>query len=321
MIIFWIVTVVVCVGLLYALSIKRVYQAEAIVSPPSFEHVNSSRLAINSDSIFDSFLQIVESRKLKKEFFENNNILDVYLKKSDDTPSIKDINKAFESFSKSIKVDINKKSNFTKVTLESIDKNKVDIWLDDFIKMADQETADQIIGNFNLDLDLKIKELNNIILIKRKASLKRNLDEINSLQENYQIAKALGIGEKSGASNLPLNTNSLAAYKYMSGTKILKEKINILKNRGVNQFTIIEGIYDLEERVANLESLKIDKKTLKTVYIDTKAVGTTNIVGPDRRSIVMVSFIFGGFLAILVVFIIEFNSYIRRKRGLKTIQI
>ena len=176
MIIFWIVTVVVCVGLLYALSIKRVYQAEIIVSPPSFEHVNSSRLAINSDSIFDSFLQIVESRKLKKEFFENNNILDVYLKKSDDTPSIKDINKAFESFSKSIKVDINKKSNFTKVTLESIDKNKLS-----------EELADVFIYAFLIaekhDLDIKEIILEKLALNAKKYPINKSLGKADKYNE------------------------------------------------------------------------------------------------------------------------------------------
>lgn len=315
MIIFWIVTVVVCVGLLYALSIKRVYQAEAIVSPPSFEHVNSSRLAINSDSIFDSFLQIVESRKLKKEFFENNNILDVYLKNSDDTPSIKDINNAFESFSKSIKFNINKKTNFVKVTLEGIYKNKVDIWLDNFIKMADQETVDKLVGSFELDLDLKIKRLSNNILNKLVTHSKINLSEINRLQEDYQIAKTLGGKGGDNVNDLPLRTKD-----YIRGAKILKAKIDLLKSRDVSQFTTA-GIYDLEEKIANLNFLKIDKKTVKTVYIDTKAVGTTNIIRPDKRSIVMFSFIFGVFLAILVVFIIEFNHYIRRKRGLEIIKI
>ncbi len=313
MIIFWIVTVVVCVGLLYALSIKRVYQAEIILSPPSFENVKP--LNLTTDSVFKSFLEVVKSRKLKKEFFNNNNILDVYLKNSDDTPSIKDINKAFESFSRSIKVNINKKTNFVKVTLESIDKNKVDIWLDDFIKMADQETVDQLVGNLELDLDLKIKILNNNILNKRITHSKANLDEINRLQEDYQIAKTLGIGEGISANNSSLRTKD-----YIRGAKILKAEIDILKSRDVSQFTTA-GIYDLEEKIANLKFLKIDKKIVKTVYIDTKAVGTTKIVRPDKRSIVMASFIFGAFLAILVVFIIEFNSYIRRKRGLKIIKI
>jgi chain length determinant protein (polysaccharide antigen chain regulator) len=320
-IIFWIMTVVVCVGLFYALSIKRVYQAEAIITPPTFEHVKPLNLLdknLTTASVFKAFLQVVESRKLKKEFFENNNILDVYLKNSDDTPSVKDINKAFESFSKSIKVNINKKSNFVKVTLESIDKNKVDIWLDDFIKIAGQETVDQLVTNLELNLDLKIKRLNNNILSKRTIYSKKYLDEINRLQENYQLAKVLGIEEQSDASNLLLNTSSLT--DYMRGAKILKAEINILKSRDISKFNIA-GIRDLEEEIINLKFLKIDKKTVKTIYIDTKAVGTTNIVRPDRRFIVMFSFIFGGFLAILVVFIIEFNNYIKRKRVLKTIQI
>jgi len=312
MIIFWIVTVVVCVSLLYALSIKRVYQAEIIVSPPSFEYVKP--LDLTTDSVFKSFLEVAKSRKLQKEFF-NNNILDVYLKNSDDTPSIKDINNAFESFSKSIKFNINKKTNFVKVTLEGIYKNKVDIWLDNFIKMADQETVDKLVGSFELDLDLKIKRLSNNILNKLVTHSKINLSEINRLQEDYQIAKTLGGKGGDNVNDLPLRTKD-----YIRGAKILKAEIDLLKSRDVSQFTTA-GIYDLEEKIANLNFLKIDKKTVKTVYIDTKAVGTTNIIRPDKRSIVMFSFIFGVFLAILVVFIIEFNHYIRRKRGLEIIKI
>lgn len=313
MIIFGITTVVVCVGLFYALSIKRVYQAETIIAPPSLEYVQSlSALGANvkTTSVFKSFLQVIESRKFKKEFFEKNNILDVYMKNSDDAPSIKDINKAFESFSKSIKVNNDKKSNIVKVTLESIDKNKVDIWLDDFIKMASQETVDQLVKNLELNIALKIKRLKNDILSKRAIYSRKHLDEMNRLQEDYQVAKVLGIREQSSASNLLSSTNSLTGY--MKGTKVLQAKINMLKSRDINKFNIA-GIRDLEENIISLESVKVDKETVKTVYIDTKAVGTTNIVRPNRRFIVMFSFIIGGFLAILVVFIIEFNNYIKRR--------
>jgi len=320
MIIFSIMIAAVCVGLYSALTIKRVYQAEVILTPPSFEQVKPLNLldeSLTTDSLFKFFLESVESRKIQKEFFEKNNILDEYLKNLDGTPSIKDINSAFESFSKSIQVDINKKTNFVKVSLESTDKNKVDIWLDDFIKKVGQETVEQSVRNLELNLDLEIQSLNNQISTKRSIYLQKHLDKITLLQESYQVAKTLGIEEQIDAGKLYSSTSNLESY--MKGTKILDAEINSLKARDLSEFNTA-SIRDLEEEVINLKFLKIDKKTVKSVYIDTKAVGTTKIVRPDRRFIVMFSFIFGGFLAILVVFIIEFNNYIRRTRGLKTIQ-
>ncbi|MCW9030538.1 MAG: Wzz/FepE/Etk N-terminal domain-containing protein, partial [Gammaproteobacteria bacterium] len=61
---------VVCMGLLYAFTQKRIFQVETILFPPSPETIQSLNLfnsdSVNSTNVFTDFTRNTNSRKLRK---------------------------------------------------------------------------------------------------------------------------------------------------------------------------------------------------------------------------------------------------------------
>jgi len=152
-----IMTLVIFIGLFYAFSQQRVYQVETVLLPPSFENIQPLNVlnsnVVNSNAVFASFTKNINSRKLKKEFFDKFKLLETLSSESTQRLTDKQKNDYFESFSKSLSIKLDEKSNSTHVTLEGIYQDKIGPWLDDFIVMADQETKNQLVRNLQSNID------------------------------------------------------------------------------------------------------------------------------------------------------------------------
>jgi len=315
----------VLIGLVYAFTTKRVYQVETILFPPSIENIQPLNVltnrAVNSAAVFSTFVHVIESRKLKKMFFDKSEILETFSKNLNHNLSKKEANDFFRNFSESLKVNVDKKTSSTRITLQGIYKNKIGNWLDNLVKTANQETINQLVRNLQADIDSKIKKLRIEISSKRSIYKQRRQDELERLKEAYQIAKNLGIhehlfvpnvdnkssraifAELNSISNRLSNANNLSSY--MKGTKVLQAEISALKNRKSDDFHIT-GLRDLQEKLTRLGAIKIEKNKLQAVIVDKKAVVNIKPIRPKRKLIVILSLILGGMLGVFAVFIIEF---------------
>lgn len=312
---FGITALVVCIGLIYAFSAKRVYQAETILLPPTFEDIQPLNVLgsnrINSAPVFNTFIRSIESRKIKKViFFE-------FAETSDIKANSKDIYERFERFSKSLKVSKDKSTSTIRITLEGEQKEKIGFWLDSLVEMANKETINQLVKNLQSEIDLKIKNIKREILGKRSIYKQRHKDELARLQEAFQTAKDLEIREYNNARNMFSNKNNLSIYMndqklYMQGTKILQAEIKALKSRTSGDI-YIEGLRDLEEKLTRLEAIKIEKKKLRATIIDKKAVVEVKPIRPNRKLIVIFSLLIGGLLGIFSVFIMGFIGKLKNK--------
>ncbi|MCK5644263.1 MAG: LPS O-antigen chain length determinant protein WzzB [Gammaproteobacteria bacterium] len=321
-----ITAITVCIGLFYAFSQKRVYQVETILLPPSFENIqplnvlNSSNVNssnVNSSNVFASFTGNINSRKLKKDFFDKFKILETLSVGSTQVMTEKNINSVFEGFSDAFKVKADKKTSSTRITLEGVHKDKIGPWLDSFVAIANQETNNQLVRNLQANIDSKIKSLKINISSKRSIYKQRREDELGRLEEAYQIAKSLGIRDYNNMSSMPSKNNNLSIYMqekkiYMQGTRVLQAEITALKNRKSDDIHIT-GLRDLQEQLTRLEAITIEKDKLQTVIVDKKAIVNIEPIRPKRKLIVILSLILGGMLGIFAVFIMEFISNFKKQ--------
>ena len=327
--IFGITAFVVCIGLLYAFTQQRVYQVETILLPPSIENIQPLKVFgnnvgsnnVGSNNVFASFKRNINSIKFKKEFFDKFNLLETL--SSESTQVLTDIqkNNYFESFSKSISIKSDKKSNSTSITLEGTHQEKIGPWLDSLVAMANQETVNQLVKDLQLSINEKIKSIKIDISSKRSIYKKRREDELGRLEEAYQTAKKLGLREYNNTGTKLSNANNLSIYMkgvklYMQGTEVLLAEIEALKNRKSDDIHI-SGLRDLQEQLTRLESIKIEKDKLQTVTVDKKAVVNIETIGPKRKLIVILSLILGGMLGIFVVFVFEFLSKLKKEEDNK----
>lgn len=310
-----------CIGLVYVFTANRVYQVETILLPPSFENIqplnvlNSSNL--NSDNVFEALIMNLNSRKFKKTFFDKFKILETLSIASTQTLTEKDSNKIFENFSKAIKVKVDKKANSVYITLEGANEEKLGLWLDDFVVMANQETKNQLIRNLQSNINSKIKILKISISSKRSIYKQRRQDELGRLEEAFETAKILGIRGYNNVNSVPTKNNQLSIYLqekkiYMQGTRILQAEMDALKNRKSDDIHI-EGLRDLQEQLTRLEIIKIEKENVETATIDKKAIINVEPIRPKRKLIVILSLILGVMIGFFAIFILEFISKLKKQ--------
>jgi len=325
-----ITVLVVSVGLVYALSQSRVYQVETILLPPSFEHIQQLNVLksdnVKSDNVFKTFIATTNSRKFKQKFFNEFNIVDDLISSPNQRLTIKDKNDIFEAFSKSIKHSST--TDGAKITLEGNNNKKIGQWLDSFVTLANRETIKLLVGNLKATINSQVASLKIRISSKRTVYKQRREDQLESLKEDYQIAKSLNITEHlfvprventskyaastvlNGISNRLSNENNLSSY--MKGTKVLQAEISALKNRKSDDFKIT-GLRDLQEKLTRLESIKINDDNLQSVIVDKKASIDVIPIRPNRKLIAIYSLILGGILGILVVLMLEFIDYYKNR--------
>ncbi|MBN4080093.1 LPS O-antigen chain length determinant protein WzzB [Beggiatoa alba] len=329
-----ITAVSVCMGLLYAFSIKRVYQVEAILAPPTYEQVQALNVVgiqnMSTNEVFSVFSKNLKTRSLRKAFFDKSNILESLAGETEKNWSEKEIYNVFEGFSDSLKVTNGKKSGVINITLEGTEKDKIGVWLDGFIESVHHKTVKQLLRNLQIKVNSEVTELKAEITSKRVIYKKRRGDELSRMQEAYQIAKSLGIqdhlfvpdlkgnlkgidgSEEVSSTKIYRELNNIAKRLssinnlsgYMKGTKLLQAEINALNNR-TSDDSYIGGLRDLQEKLSKLEAIKIEKNNFVAVLIDKKAVIDIESNYPQRKLIVMLSLVLGGILGIFGVFISE----------------
>lgn len=318
-----ITTFVVCIGLIYAFTTQRVYQVETVLSPPSNEIIQSFNLQnlqkINENDIYSRFTQIITTRTFRQEFFSKFKLIERLSDMPENKMTISEINNVFEGFSGSLKVikkDKKDKKDNIEISLEGVNEDILGALLDDFVIFADSRIINQTVNDMQADSDYKIKKIKREIKQKRFFYNQRRKDELESLNEDFQIAKKLGIIERNDARDLVSSDKGLSislnrTKRYMEGTKVLQAEISSIKNRKSDDIHIA-GLRGLQEQLIKLEAIEIEKGKLQAVTVDKKASVNVEPIRPKRTLIVILSLILGGMLGIFAAFILEFISKLKK---------
>ena len=92
---------------------------------------------------------------------------------------------------------------------------------------------------------------------------------------------------------------------YYLGLKALSAEINILLDRKSDD-PFINGLRDLQEKLALLSSIKIEAEGQYAVTVDQAAYSPKYRIKPNRRLIVSLGTVVGLFLGIFLVFFVSF---------------
>ncbi len=248
---------------------------------------------------FAAFKNNLSSRSLQKKFIDEQGLMDILAPGR--TPETRDI-EILESFAKMIKIESEKEFS---VSMESDDPEFASSLINDYIKFFDTETIWMLVAAGRNSISSRIRDIEYTIASKRQMAKQRREDTILRFEEAAQIAGNLGVEDRVDTTNVvqnnQLNISKSSTPLYYRGYRALNAEINILKNRKSDD-PFIEGLRDLQEKLALLTSIEIEAEGMHAVTVDQAAYPPKNRFKPNRRLIVSLSTVFGLFLGIFLVF-------------------
>ena len=307
--------VITLIGVGYALSIPPTYQASVQMLPPSqsdlaelakFDVLKSSQSQSQSQSqSFADFLQILNSNQLRKTFLSQEGVKATLF--SPETSS----QKALIALEKMALVETPKKGPAIEVSLNFQFKDST--LAADYANQLVQLAVDQYRANtaqtFASEKDQEIKKLKDqqeSLIATHEGRLNK---EITKLKEANRIAEKLNIVEPRESKDQTVKTEARSSviteemrYLYLQGTRALSAEIETVSERKMNLF-MVDGLLEIEQRLALLNSVSFDASKVTPVTIDLAAEAPEQRIKPKRSLIVALSTVVGGMLAILFVLI------------------
>jgi len=177
------------------------------------------------------------------------------------------------------------------------------------VQLAVDQYRVNIAKTFSSKKDQEVKKLKD-----QKASListheGRLNKEITKLKEAYQIADKLNIIEPRESKDQTVKTEARSSviteemrYLYSQGTRALSAEIETVSERKKN-LAMVDGLLEIEQRFALLNSVSFDVSKIMPVTIDLAAEAPEQRIKPKRSLIVALSGVVGGFLGIIFVLI------------------
>lgn len=306
--------VVTGLALLYALTAKPVYQAQAsLVAPPAYavQDYNEGQIfkVFGVDEVYSVFKNNLNSLQLRTDFLEK-----VYapLFSSEDKKLSRDVLMKRLNSTLTVKKSSNNSDSYS-VTAEMDDPvvaaELVNKYIDYAISAAKYELRNNIEAERRVHintLSLKIKSLINTAREERE-------DQIKLLKEALLVAESIGLDNPSQLSDKA----SLGGNRYIDndliytrGAKTLRAQLAVLEQRTSDE-PFIEGFRTLNMQLQTLRNYKLNDSNVSVVLIDEPAEIPSTPIKPRKSLIVAVGIIFGGMLGIVAALI---RSMIRKRR-------
>jgi len=306
-----ITAVITLIGGGVAFSLPPTYEASVQMLPPSqsnvaelakFDVLKSSQSQSQS---FADFLQILKSNQLLKTFLSQEGVKATLF--SPETSS----QKALSALEKIAVIEIPKKDSTTEVSFKFQFKDAV--LAADYANQLVQLAVDQYRANtaqtFASGKDQEVNKLKDQQESLISTHEGRMNMEIKKLQEAYEIARKLKIDEPVEFRNMSVKTEARSSviteemrYLYSQGARALSAEIETVSERKKNLF-MVDGLMEIEQRLALLNSASFDVSKIMPVTIDLAAETPEQRIKPKRSLIVALSGVVGGFLGIMFVLI------------------
>lgn len=290
----------------YTLWVTPTYKTSAFLLPPLIQDVQEinqkeiSQKEYSNDIVFARYLENVQSRKLRQVFFEQQALLEFYTHGQSRYD-------AFEVFEKSFnqKLSIEKTSKtdpkpYTELSFELKDENSElpAQYLNAFVAFAAQHTKAELLAEVRFEISNQIKLINEQIASKKELAEQRRSDRIKQLEESLVIAQQLGIEQQTQL----LQSDNKLYMDYNRGTRAIKAELNVLMSRESDE-PFIEGIRNLQERIAYLNNLVIHPEKLSVVRIDQVAKAPYQPLKPKTNLIIAVALVLGLMLGVFGVLV------------------
>jgi chain length determinant protein (polysaccharide antigen chain regulator) len=312
------------VATIYLLIAEPLYRSEARLFPPAVRDVQQLSVSIPGVidlnyapmQVYEDFIRNFESPGLQKQFFERNSLAQ-YFAPADENDSV-NIDKLFvERFSKAFSFRHNQNDDdVMELGFEYSDPKLAAQWLLEYINFVNDSTIHHFYLDVNTIVQRETERYRLQIKNKRNVSLQRRDDEIARLREALVIAKAL---KTKGRDILPGMANGVELQfmvdgaewpLYMRGEKALEKLIVVLETRkDIDAF--VEGLRDIQEKLASLESISVNVEKLSAIRIDVPPTIPWEPIKPKKILVFALAFMVATFIGLCAVFLLEYSSRTR----------
>ena len=326
-----------------AIMLPREYRVE-VVTMPAFaataEKLTVHSMNISSDSsdstdssdqyffkvepeeLYQGFIENLSSNRLRRQFFEDHELLQVLSLKEDGRSSDEIFKKEFSG--KLTVKRINNSNNqpmLVHITLDGQDPELIADWLNGFVDLADKETIFEQTQAFLTKVQRVKEGVLHRIESLRIAEKARRIDLIVQLREALIVAEKIGWIDRPGNEDIlyaqaKINKTQMSfSFQdmplYLRGTKALQAEIEALEQRK-NEDPFVPELRGLQEQLDYFSAASQDSVNAHAMMIDQKAIPDKVPIKPKRKLIVVVGCVLGALLAVLVVFIRNFAATIKQ---------
>lgn len=246
---YWVLGITVAatvISIMTALTMPRVYMAEVRLLPPHAGDVGRLNIPqINEktvDKVFDAHVRNLQSRALRRKFFNEHNIYDALTAEQDKKESIETV--FSDQFNKALSVNHKlkggEKTDLVTVTLEGGNKDQLTEWLNAFVDMVGYTSLVNEVDEVVTKIELQKESVRNKIESLRQSAEKRRIDRIALLTEQVEIAEKAGIKNPEISQELMPSMsrggaaeNNVDASLYLVGRKLLLAEIETLKKERI----------------------------------------------------------------------------------------
>lgn len=267
----------------YVSLVPPVYEARAVVEPPSKRDIANlnkgrrdmvDRPLFTVDDVFGTYVRVLQSERLRREFFETVYVSQVV--KHDVDGTMEDL---YAIFNRLLVVREIKGSSHWRfsVQIRARDPQRAADWLARYTSMAGELARDEIIRDIQADLRIRIADLEGRISSDRESATQRREDQIARLSEALSVARSIDLQQP------PLVSQGLASeifsslngpLNYMRGSKALEAEILNLKQR-TSDDPYIASLRERQSELAFYSHLEFDPASV-TVYRQDGAVRVPN---------------------------------------------
>lgn len=304
-----ITAMITIIGASYAFSINPIFQSKAVIAPPPnsslvelikiqalLEQTGNHPEKITTDSIFEQFLNRLNSNRYKDHFLSKTDILEYIHTESMTQPE------ARKAFDKSLSIRIPKKKPYSQITL-SLETNSPELstrGLNNYIQYAQARFIEELAKDINSQVDATKHKIQLNIQSKNANYLSDLNEEIQNLEEALVVAQEIGLQNPLNTEitfDRPLVLDQLRGMYYL-GSKSIKAELNALKLRAKNSGKA-PGLSTEKFKLELLSSITLDTNSISPITIDLAAEPNLTPIKPKKLLIISLSVLLGGFLGIM----------------------
>jgi len=325
---FWIIGLtglITLVSIFYAFSLQPVYEAKTYLLPPQGKNIEILNLfsekkankegvlepAYTTKNVYEQALNNLKSRQYRWVFFNQNGLLELYIKAPDPDIRTRDVfDKHFNS-----SLAVKDKDGELTVSFSYGDKQEVARLLNQYIVFINEVTVKAILGNVNGVVQFEKQQIEQQIEQLRQNALLQRQDKIQQIKEQMNIARKLNIhtSKRTGSSLASADGKELPPH-YSEGTKALQIKLDTLTRRKSDDPYIAE-LRPLQARLTVLKKAKIDASQVRAFNIDQEALEPKFPVKPRKKLIAILGFIIGLMLSVFAAFVWHFIEKVREEQS------
>jgi len=267
------------IALAYALTASPVYQAETYLRAPNqrdIEGLNFSEKKYfppakkySPELVFQIYLRNFTSRSLRREFFEQNGLLNLFV--DENGTDIINANKVFEnSFNQQLSyrfVDNEKKMAMT-IQLQAPKAEYAAEWINKFTDFINHKTVNSIKEDIKNTIIYRIEEIKMTLHRRREVAKQKRLDTIQRISEEDRIMR-VDIKNQIITLKIDIQKKFKDREEILKEAKVIAKKMNIINpffpsvESGENTPDLIISTQEVPEYMRGVKALNAEIESVK----------------------------------------------------------